>query len=773
MRSVLLILATALVVLPAVPSPLTASSAAQTEDAPYLYYYSDILKAFVIERADGTDSRTLATNVMPENYNYVSGPGWSPSGKWFAWTGASLEGGGTTTSSVWVISADGTRRFNGLEEVRLGEYGGLSWSPFGDKLLVVDDMQLWDQSGDDVYSLVDVDAGQIVATFQTKSDWRVCGSIWSPDGYYKMFYHFRSSTNDEIQTFLRTVSPTGDVRDRKLDGIPVMLTYFCPTVSKAGWFLYHTSDGTKLIGENLLSGEHIELDPLPDVVMLDWSPGGSYGLLWQESTETLWLLSVSENKMFPVAEHIPYDSYGPTNRWSPTQDKVAFWAKEGEVRLLDAVTHQVTTIIEGAENAQFYWHDDGRTLIIETEQKVSLYDAESQTIRVVPGLSLGLNKRTTLSPDTHYLGLTGDVGIPSLLDTTTGQLTTFVPFSGAPRWRVEEYLWHPDGEWLFTAETIAFAGGGGGPEGVSVLKVDGSLRRELTVLEISPTGVNWLPDRVISYLAPGSPTSVIQQPLMTLEHAGDVNGVAWSPDGTRLASNAPNEQGEAALHLWTVDQTTASQISSFPIEPCGGVPVPCLLEWSPDGHLIGAVMSEAVSIWDATTGERVRTADHPWLPSASNISSRDIMDYSPDGSLVAQFLQGKGTEVRDTHSDRLILDLPDIRAERILWADNGQYLALVDLGTGLSLWQMPSGQQINLDPAGGAYIWDIAFSPDGKLLARASWWDKIAIWDTASGSLLTRLNWYAKTIDFSPDSSRLAAAGSQAVTIWDVTDLNK
>lgn len=80
MWKILLGLMTALVPFLATPASLTSRSAAESEKAPYLYYYSDFLKAFVIERADGTDSRTLAANVMPDEHTSMAGPGWSPTG---------------------------------------------------------------------------------------------------------------------------------------------------------------------------------------------------------------------------------------------------------------------------------------------------------------------------------------------------------------------------------------------------------------------------------------------------------------------------------------------------------------------------------------------------------------------------------------------------------------------------------------------------------------------------------------------------------------------
>ena len=58
---------------------LTISVQSQEDQpAPYLFYYSGVVDGFVIERADGTDSRLLAQGVMPDSHNEIHTPTWSP-----------------------------------------------------------------------------------------------------------------------------------------------------------------------------------------------------------------------------------------------------------------------------------------------------------------------------------------------------------------------------------------------------------------------------------------------------------------------------------------------------------------------------------------------------------------------------------------------------------------------------------------------------------------------------------------------------------------------
>jgi len=47
------------------PTPTHAQS-----DAPYIYYYSDLLKGWVIERADGTDGRVIGQGIQQADFYF-------------------------------------------------------------------------------------------------------------------------------------------------------------------------------------------------------------------------------------------------------------------------------------------------------------------------------------------------------------------------------------------------------------------------------------------------------------------------------------------------------------------------------------------------------------------------------------------------------------------------------------------------------------------------------------------------------------------------------
>ncbi|HEV3257262.1 MAG TPA: WD40 repeat domain-containing protein, partial [Gemmataceae bacterium] len=193
--------------------------------------------------------------------------------------------------------------------------------------------------------------------------------------------------------------------------------------------------------------------------------------------------------------------------------------------------------------------------------------------------------------------------------------------------------------------------------------------------------------------------------------------------------------------------------------------------FSPDGQKIASSgRGGGVCVWDSATGRKLFQLPKPGLVSC--------VAFSPDGKLLAS--EGESNATGDTL--RLVdaatgKELRQLQGNRrrgitsLAFSPDGKTLALASYDTTL-LWEVATGKELHQLRGHQDAVSSLAFSPDGRVLAAGSWDNTVHLWETATGKKLGRLTDhqdYVSSVAFSADGITLASASADGtVRLWDV-----
>jgi WD40 repeat protein/serine/threonine protein kinase len=243
-------------------------------------------------------------------------------------------------------------------------------------------------------------------------------------------------------------------------------------------------------------------------------------------------------------------------------------------------------------------------------------------------------------------------------------------------------------------------------------------------------------------------------------HTAWVWGVAFSPDGSRIASAGAGDQ---TVRVW--DAATGHEIQTLK----GHASPVWSVAFSPDGTRIASGDDQTVRVWDAASGHEIRTLKGHTGPVRG-------VAFSPDSTRVASASLDGPVRVWDAASGEEIHTLKPDRASGscvgVAFSPDGTHIASAypDFGT-IVVYDAATGRQA-LTLEGNARVWGVTFSPDGSRIAFSDD-QRVRVCDVAVGKEIQTLRGHSGGIwcvAFSPDGTRIASAGDdQTVRIWDTT----
>lgn len=490
-------------------------------EAPFIYYYTPVNKAFIIERADGKDSRILTNFVIPASCHEaddcsVDGPGWSPSGQWFAWTIKNDLYRPPIDAHAMVINRDGTKKIDILEGK--GSVQNLHWS-------TTEDLLLFERHVPDVNQTLEYyvwNAQEQKTTLSLVISNKFSQVDWTPSGKYVAIY---TATESKDGSKMQVLSSTGQsILERSIAPISDKNNFpICtPQWSISNRVIYIGPD-FKLQVEDLASGSSVKLDfSSKFIIKADWSPNSKYVLLYTgdkcedasaDATSQLWLLSLPDRAIQEISQtaHLgfankPTDPYHST-LWSPEGDKAAFVEGSDDSHLpanrLNFITPSPKNILEllVSDTSLYYrsefasWLDKDRFVYFVPLQsgKSSIYEYDvvsKKTRTLVKDVSMTSN--FSISQNTEFIAFGNsecqgacvfNIRLGNKYNVKTQYQTSNEHFSA------EDFAWHFTQNWLFLAGNRV-----GDGYWLNVSTADGTILRNLGGgYPIIPSSFGWLP----------------------------------------------------------------------------------------------------------------------------------------------------------------------------------------------------------------------------------------------------------------------------------------
>lgn len=216
--------------------------------------------------------------------------------------------------------------------------------------------------------------------------------------------------------------------------------------------------------------------------------------------------------------------------------------------------------------------------------------------------------------------------------------------------------------------------------------------------------------------------------------------VAFSDDGQRWARN----DGDGHVVIASVDGNTETLRFAAPSS--------YTLSWSPRGDAIASASANEIRLWDARTGQPMRTMK-------SSVEATSIA-FSPDGArLVAtSILSGGGVWDVATGARRIELEpRPDEALFGAAFSPDGRWIT-VATSRGVTVVEAATGRVARRRETHSDDVSAVAWSDRRIAIATER---RVLQWGVADGEMLDTVIEGPKRLDYAPDGARLACRASR------------
>ena len=240
----------------------------------------------------------------------------------------------------------------------------------------------------------------------------------------------------------------------------------------------------------------------------------------------------------------------------------------------------------------------------------------------------------------------------------------------------------------------------------------------------------------------------------------EVVSLAFSPEGSTLASG---DGWDNTTRVWDV-RTGESLHILWEYSGWGDVNA---VAFSPDGRQLASGYDSNVHLWDVSTGELLETL-------VGHLGTISSVAFSPDGSALASGSQDNTLRLWDLGTAQATHALAGHHdtVTSVAFSPDGLRLASGGWDDTIHIWDADTGKRLRIMEGHTGGVVSIAFSPDGLTLASGSWDDTVRLWNPYTGERLRTMEGHAewvRSVAFSPDGLTLASGSYDGtVLLWEL-----